>query len=407
MFIFVWTRDRGWQSDDREVRTNPIPGHKSPVTSHPAVKQAIVSVINDLTTDQRADRTCQTLVKSGFRVTLVGRKLRESLPLKERSYSLHRMCLLFTRGPWFYAEYNIRLFFLLLFSKCDLLLSNDLDTLPANYLVSRLRHIPLIHDCHEYFRGMPELTGRKTVLRIWKAIEDRIFPELKTVAAVNGSIAALYQKEYGNRIHLVRNTPVRKSPVEPVSKASLAIPEDSRVILYQGAVNVDRGLEEAILAMKHVKIPSVLLVIGRGDVLDSLKELVIREHLEERVVFAGQIPLQDLFPYTCLADIGLSIEKDVSINYRLCLPNKFLDYIQARVPVLVSPFPEMKAVVDQYGIGEFIESHDPVLLARDFDRMLSDPEKLLNYRKNLEEAATDLCWENEEETLIKLIRPYA
>ena len=134
---------------------------------------------------------------------------------------------------------------------------------------------------------------------------------------------------------------------------------------------------------------------------------MIREHLEERVVFAGQIPLQDLFPYTCRADIVLSIEKDVSINYRLCLPNKFLDYIQARVPVLVSPFPEMKAVVDQYGIGEFIESHDPVLLARDFDRMLSDPEKLLNYRKNLEEAATDLCWENEEETLIKLIRPYA
>jgi hypothetical protein len=114
----------------------------------------------------------------------------------------------------------------------------------------------------------------------------------------------------------------------------------------------------------------------------------------------GQVPFQDLQTYTLMADLGLSIEKDVSINYHYCLPNKFLDYIQANVPVLVSPFPEMKAIVDQYHIGEFIQSHEPVILAGQMDALLNNPEKLANYRHNLLQAAEDLCWENEEKHLL-------
>jgi glycosyltransferase involved in cell wall biosynthesis len=371
------------------------------------MKTAIVSVINDLTTDQRADRTCRALVKAGFRVILTGRKLSHSLPLKERDYGIKRMRLLFTKGPCFYAEYNFRLFFFLLFRKCGLLISNDLDTLPANYLVSRIRRIPLIHDCHEYFRGMPELNGRETVRHTWKFIEDRIFPKLKTVVAVNRSIADLYHREYGNEISVVRNVPLMKHPDHSGRKSDLGIPEEAQVILYQGAVNIGRGLEEAILAMKYVRSNAVLLIIGTGDILDRLRSLVVLEKLEDRVIFTGQVPFHDLYPLTCMADIGLSIEKDISINYHYCLPNKFLDYIQARVPVLVSPFPEMLAIVEKYRIGETIESHDPALLARDFDRMLSGKESLEHYRAHLDQSAAELCWEKEEETLLNLIRPHA
>jgi hypothetical protein len=82
-----------------------------------------------------------------------------------------------------------------------------------------------------------------------------------------------------------------------------------------------------------------------------------------------------------------------------------MDYIQANVPVLVSPFPEMKAIVDQYQIGEFLESHDPQTLANQIDRMLADTEKMLLYKKNLVTAANNLCWENEEKTLINLLEP--
>jgi len=368
------------------------------------MKKAIVTVTNDLTTDQRVDRVCNTLVKLGFEVTLVGRSLKGSLPLQPRKYRTKRMRLIFRRGPAFYAEYNKRLLLYLLFHNCDLIVSNDTDSLPAAFLASKISVIPHLHDCHEYFRGVPELVGRARVTAIWKRIEDYIFPKLRYVYAVNDSIANLYHAEYGNDIRVLRNVPYRKEDSEPFSKTLTGIRQGQKVILYQGAVNVDRGLEEAILAMKFVQEDAVLLIIGTGDIFEKLKQLVSNEGLNDRVIFTGQVPFPELHCHTLMADIGLSIEKDVGINYHYCLPNKFLDYIQAGVPVLVSPLPEMKAIVDKYDIGAFVESHDPVLLAAQFDRMLHDGNALIRYRINERRAASELCWENEEGKLEAIIR---
>ena len=96
-------------------------------------KKIIVSVTNDISTDQRVHKVCQSLESMGFEVILWGRKLSYSQVL-HRSYTTKRMTLLFYSGPLFYLEYNFRLFLILLFSKSHLLLSNDLDTLLANFL---------------------------------------------------------------------------------------------------------------------------------------------------------------------------------------------------------------------------------------------------------------------------------
>jgi glycosyltransferase involved in cell wall biosynthesis len=372
----------------------------------PHMKRIIVSVTNDLTTDQRVDRVCKTLIDMGFDVLLVGRKLKNSLVLKGRNYKTKRLRLVFRKGPLFYAEYNIRLFFFLLYHKSDLFLSNDLDTLLANWLISVIRHLPLVHDCHEYFRGVPELNGRPGTTKIWKMIEDLIFPGLRDVYAVNESIARIYHNEYGNDVKVIRNFPFRKNGKTGKTKKELGIPEDRLVILYQGAVNVDRGLDEAIDAMKFVKTNATLLIIGTGDILEKLKKQVIEKDLSDKVIFTGQIPLEELSSYTMIADIGLSIEKDVSLNYHFCLPNKFLDYIQSNVPVLISPLIEMKTIVEQYNIGAMIASHDPAYLAEKMDNMLNDQAKLAFYRENLKIAASELCWENEQQELIRIFQDY-
>ena len=280
-------------------------------------KKAIVAVTNDLTTDQRVDRTCHTLVASGYEVMLVGRKLKTSLPLTPRSYSMHRMRLLFNKGPLFYAAYNIRLFLYLITHRSDLIVSNDLDTLLASHLANKIKRssssVDHLHDCHEYFRGVPELIGRKRTIRIWKWIEDRIFPKLKHVIAVNDSIAKLYYEDYGNDIVVIRNVPFRRQEGVGKPKEELGIEPQQKVILYQGAVNIDRGLEEVIMAMKYLRSDAKLIIAGIGDIYHDLQALVKREKVPGKVILTGQIPFQELFAYTLMADIG-------SIDRKRCQP---------------------------------------------------------------------------------------
>lgn len=369
------------------------------------MKKVIVSVTNDLSTDQRVDKVCNTLVSMGFKVCLTGRLLPGSFELK-RVYQTHRMRLIFRKGPLFYAEYNIRLLGYLLFHKANLLVSNDLDTLPANFTAHILKHIPIVYDSHEYYTGTPELVYRPRVQAIWKAFERYLFPRLKDIFTVNESIANLYRDEYHKEVHVIRNVPRQWKDNPEATRSKLGFDPDKHLIILQGAgINIQRGAEEAVEAMKYVN-NAILMIIGGGDVIDSLKEQASINGLSNKVLFFPKMPFPKLMEYTSVAEIGLTLDKDTNINYRFSLPNKLFDYIHAGTPVLASPLPEIKRIIEQYGVGMLIESHDPVHIADCINQMINGNYKLL-LKQNLERAASELNWENEELTLKKVYSKYA
>jgi glycosyltransferase involved in cell wall biosynthesis len=370
------------------------------------LKRAIVSVINDLSFDKRVDRTCKTLTELGFDVILIGRRKTDSITLLSRAYSTVRLRLIFEKGFLFYAEYNCRLFFSLLFMKSDLLFANDLDTLLPNYIVSVIRRKPLIYDSHEYFTEVPELQGRKFVKSIWKSIERFIFPKLKNVITVNKSIAKLYADEYKTDITVIRNIPEINIPAEIKNRKQLSLPEDKKIVILQGAgINVDRGGEEAVLSMLYVE-NAVLLVIGGGDAIENLKKLVQENDLKEKVFFFGKIPFEQLFEYTVNADLGLTLDKDTNLNYRFSLPNKLFDYIHAGVPILASDLIEVKNIIESYNIGCITENHEPNIIAKNITFMLADEEGNKERKSNLKKAAEELRWEKEKIKLVEIIEKY-
>lgn len=356
------------------------------------LRRIVVSVTNDLVTDQRVYKVCKSLQKLDFDILLIGRQFKGSPPI-DRAYKTYRMRLLFKKGILFYAEYNMRLFIKLLFTKKDILLSNDLDTLLPNYLISRLQKKKLVYDSHELFTEVPELIHRPKTQRVWIGIERRILPKLKNCYTVCQSIANYYNKKYGTSFKVIRNLP-EKNYNKP-SKFPFEI-NDKKIILYQGAINKGRGLELMIDSMKHLN-NCIFVIIGTGDILNALKEKVNLLNLDEKIKFLGRIEPHKLVNLTPLADLGLSIEEDLGLNYRYALPNKIFDYIQAQVPILISDLPEMKNIIDTFKVGKIFYNRNPIAVANQIEQMLSLEKSF--FGKSLKIASEELIWDTEIEKL--------
>jgi len=362
-------------------------------------KKAIVSVTNDLYTDQRVNKVCVFLMDQGYDVLLVGRIRKSSVPLLERPYQTKRMRLLFETGPLFYVSFSIRLFLFLLFRKADVLVSNDLDTLLPNYLAQKFkRKARLVYDSHEYFTEVPELINRPKVQKFWLRIERKIFPRLKSVYTVNESIAAIYSKLYSKEIKVVRNISPLWSAINLKTKQELGIPENSHLIILQGAgINIDRGAEEAVEAM--CQIDAVLLIVGDGDVVEILKIKVKKLELTKKVLFYGKKTYHVMMNFTHFADIGLTLDKPSNLNYKLSLPNKLFDYMHTYTAVVATNIKEVAQVVTKNEIGTIVMDFTVDNLAESINSILNDQQLLAQYKENCKAAALTENWQRETKIL--------
>lgn len=367
------------------------------------MKTAIVCVTNDLSTDQRVHKTCVALQKCNYDVIETGRILPDSLPL-DRPYKTRRIKHWNNKGAFFYAEYNIRLFFYLLFSKSDLIFSNDLDTLLACFFASKLKGVQLIYDSHEYYTEVPELVSRPKIQKIWTKIEEFIFPKLDKIITVNNSIAKLYEDIYKKKIAVVRNIPSTFIPEKIMTRMELELPENKYILILQGTgINVDRGAEEACLAMKYLNDDFVLLICGSGDALPTLKKIVMENELEEKVIFKAKMPFAELRQYTINSDLGLAIDKDTNLNYHFSLPNKLFDYIHAEIPILSSKLVELQNIITKYDVGYFIQNHEPQHIACTINEIFENQKEYQQKKANSLRAKHEQNWENEEKKIMEII----
>ena len=366
-------------------------------------KRIVVAVTNDMLTDQRVNRICTSLVSEGVEVTVAARKLPSSKAITDRPYTVIQFKLLFTKGVAFYASYNVRLFFYLLFQKLDGITSNDLDTLAACKLAASIKRVPLVYDSHEYYTEVPELVNRKQVQRIWERIEKWGMKRLQHTSTVCQSIADIYEQKYGVNMKVIRNVPFRITTDNVGYTIQSKLSEEKRIIIYQGALNIGRGIEKVLAALPY--LDNVLFVVaGTGDIETELKQKTIAQKLTDKVLFTGRLTYTELRTFTIQAHLGISLEENMGLNYYYSLPNKLFDYIQCSVPVLCSAFPETSRIINQYSIGETTLEQNPEKLARIIDEMLTNQNKRAEWITNCKLAANELCWEKEVEILKTLYR---
>jgi glycosyltransferase involved in cell wall biosynthesis len=370
-----------------------------------------LSVTNDMVSDQRVNRMATTLAEEGYKVCVVGRRILTSsykdvknigmYDFSDRKYRVSLLNVPFRKGVLFYVLYNLQLFFFLLFRNTDILIANDLDTIIPNYFAAKIKHKPLLFDSHEYFPEVPELVNRPAVKKVWETIEKIFVPKVSYCYTVCDSIARIYAEKYGKKFEVIRNLPFRKVIEVREDKDNDKL-NSEKSIIYQGALNVGRGIELVIDAMEY--LPDVhFYIAGSGDIESILKERARECSAFDRIHFLGRIPFENLHKYTCKAWVGISLEENMGLNYYYALPNKLFDYVQAGVPVLASDFPEMHNIVHSYNIGITTLERDPQIIASIINEMITNVEKRKIWKENLKRAADELCWENEKYKLIEIV----
>ncbi len=354
-------------------------------------KTIICTVTNDLNYDQRMIRICSSLVDAGYDVLLVGRKKKESRPLEKKSFRQKRLYCFTQKGKWFYVEYNIRLFFFLLFAKVDCFTAIDLDTILPNLWASKLRKKRRVYDAHELFCEMEEIISRPRIYKLWKRIEQYALPKFDNGYTIGSCYQEEFNRMYGHSYEIVRNATVLDQENKPSE-------QKVKHIFYQGAVNEGRCFESLIPAMKTVL--AQLIICGDGNFMQQAKELVIEHGVEDKVLFKGYIPPNKLKKYTQEAYVGLTLfERTGKSNY-LSMANRFFDYMHFCVPQITVKFPEYQRVNEQYEIAVLVENTDVDTLANAMNTLLEQDDYYRRLKANCFNAREAYNWQNEEKKLI-------
>ena len=369
-----------------------------------AVPRLLFAVTTDLSYDQRMQRICGSLAQAGYSVKLIGWERKSSLPLTPQLYEQHRLRGWFQRGKLFYVEYNLRLLWYLLRQRADGWACADLDAALPTWARAWLGGQPFAYDAHELFTEVPEVVARPRVQRLWQWVENFIVPRARLRYTVGPALARLFEQRHpGHAFAVVRNVPISNEQVamsnEQLSRGKWERP----TLLYQGALNVGRGLAQLLEAMPLV--PARLVICGEGDCSAALRAQAGRLGLlaSGQVEFTGYVLPAALRQLTTQATVGIMLLENTGLSYYYSLANKFFDYVQAGIPQLCIDFPEYRTLNAQHEVAALVPDLLPATLAAALARLLPGGQPGAYYQRLAENcclARHEWNWQEEEKVLI-------
>ncbi|WP_246070574.1 glycosyltransferase [Paenibacillus kobensis] len=285
-------------------------------------------------------------------------------------------------------------------STYDIYHSNDLNTLPQGYLCARIfRRRKLVYDSHEV---QTSRTGYNNPIY---GIMERFFVKRVDVMIMENHTRAAYSEErYGFYPEVVHNYPVPMKPEESDAidlYAMLDIPREEPILLYQGGVQMGRGLDKLVEAVPMFE-RGIVVFIGDGRIKPELQQRVQELGLEHRVKFMPKVPMEQLLHYTKNAYLGFQILNNVCFNHYSASSNKLFEYMMSSVPVVACSFPEIQRVVENEDIGVCVDSHDPRSIAEGVNYLLNNPDHYARMKANCLVARDRYNWDNEKHSLLKL-----
>lgn len=279
----------------------------------------------------------------------------------------------------------------------DLVVANDARVLA---FAESVRHgAPLWADMHEW---APEerthvLAWRVLIAPLMTHMCATYLPRASVVTTVCESIADLYRDQFDVSPSVLRNSALWQDLVPSSTVA------DRIRLVHSGAAIHGRSLETMIDTVKELgdRFTLDLYLVPGGDGGRYLSQLKTRAGGAPNIRFRDPVAPRDL-PRTLNAyDVGVFWIPPTHTNARLTLPNKFFDFVQARLMVAVGPSVEMQRIVEQHGLGVIaggFTTRDCVASLRNLDVAAVE-----RFKRASHQAARDLSFEVDAERMRALI----
>ncbi len=285
----------------------------------------------------------------------------------------------------------------------DLVLAHDANTMVAGALVKRATGARLVYDSHELYLHRNIGEKRRWVdWLVWWPVERLTVRRADAVFTVAEGIARHLEKAYGiGEVHLLRNVQPYEAPLpnEKLFHAMYGLDEATRVVIYPGAITINRGLEQMIDSAPMLE-GAVYVVMGYANsegYLEGLRERArANGSLDRTVFFKDAVAMDEVTRWVASADLGVVPTQGVCLSYRFEASNKMFHCLMVGVPLSMSDHPEKGILARRLGVGALFDETDPASIAGCVNGMLADAAGMRAMRANCLRAARELNWEHEE-----------
>ena len=351
-------------------------------------KHVCMLLSNPFRPDTRVLKEAESLAAAGYRVTILCWDRQAELPRAETLPSgvaierIHHVRSGY--GIGFRQLLRLPRFWLALLTRLrrlrpDLLHCHDFDTLPPGLWYGRLRRLPVIYDAHEYFAELtrPRLHGLAggLVYRMIRSGEHLCARLAQAVVTVDETLGAIYRR-LNRRVLIVGHYPL----LETVGPPSPAFTHDELRLVYVGRLSVDRGLliyVEILRLLREQGLPARLILAG------SFTPAADRERMEaaanaagvaDAIAYQGFLPSQDVPAFLRTGDVGLALLQPIP-RFQVAVPVKLFEYMAAGVPVLISDFSPVRAILAETPAGALLDPTNPEAAAARVAAWWAAPER--------------------------------
>jgi hypothetical protein len=277
----------------------------------------------------------------------------------------------------------------------DLVVANDLSSLPLATRVARGAKV--VFDAHEYSPREWEdsLFWRLTYQRNVVGLCRQFLPRADAMLTVCQGIADEFQRTFQVSPRVITNAPpyhdLAPRPTDPAR---------IRLITHGAAIRA-RRIENMIAMMAHLDERfelDLMLVPNDPAYVQELRELAARQ---PRVRFVDPVPMTEIVPRTAEYDMGVFLLEPTNFNYAMALPNKFFEFLQARLAIAIGPSPEMARIVTGEGCGVVAPDFRPETLARALNTLTA--ERIDGFKQQAHRLAARYSAEENERVFMGLV----